>query len=304
MKLRIAVGVLLLAVVALLLNELVATKEHRRAEPFAGGHVLELHGPDLNVREYGPPGDRAVVLLHGYSASIEWWDQVAAPLARDQRVIAIDLVGHGGSEAPGDGAAYASAAQAAAVREALEALGVRHAVLVGHSMGGSVSAELARQDPELVDKVVVSDTPGADDLVSMPLLGRMVCWPVIGPALDLFRGVEAISEGSLQTGFAARYHVPDFAHRSLERLTYAGLCDSTEGSHPTAETLAALHKPVLVLWGDEDVLTPTAPNVERYTAAGLPPVVIKGSGHSPMVEQPDQFLAAVTGFIKTPALAR
>lgn len=304
MKLRIAVGVLLLAVVALLLNELVATKEHRRAEPFAGGHVLELHGPDLNVREYGPPGDRAVVLLHGYSASIEWWDQVAAPLARDQRVIAIDLVGHGGSEAPGDGAAYASAAQAAAVREALEALGVRHAVLVGHSMGGTVSAELARQDPQLVDKVVVSDTPGADDLVSMPLLGRMVCWPVIGPALDLFRGVDAISEGSLQTGFAASYHVPDFAHRSLERLTYAGLCDSTEGTHPTAETLAALHKPVLVLWGDEDVLTPTAPNVERYTAAGLPPVMIKGSGHTPMVEQPDQFLAEVTGFIKTPAPAR
>lgn len=304
MKLRIAVGVLLLGVVALLLNELVATKEHRRAEPFAGGHVLELHGPDLNVREYGPPGDRAVVLLHGYSASIEWWDQVAAPLARDQRVIAIDLVGHGGSEAPGDGAAYASAAQAAAVREALEALGVRHAVLVGHSMGGTVSAELARQDPELVDKVVVSDTPGADDLVSMPLLGRMVCWPVIGPALDLFRGVDAISEGSLQTGFAASYHVPDFAHRSLERLTYAGLCDSTEGTHPTAETLAALNKPVLVLWGDEDVLTPTAPNVERYTAAGLPPVVIKGSGHTPMVEQPDQFLAAVTAFIKTPGPAR
>ncbi|UBV15408.1 alpha/beta fold hydrolase [Mycolicibacterium fortuitum] len=304
MKLRIAVGVLLLGVVALLLNELVATKEHRRAEPFAGGHVLELHGPDLNVREYGPPGDRAVVLLHGYSASIEWWDQVAAPLARDQRVIAIDLVGHGGSEAPGDGAAYASAAQAAAVREALEALGVRHAVLVGHSMGGTVSAELARQDPELVDKVVVSDTPGADDLVSMPLLGRMVCWPVIGPALDLFRGVDAISEGSLQTGFAASYHVPDFAHRSLVRLTYAGLCGSTEGTHPTAETLAALHKPVLVLWGDEDVLTPTAPNVGRYTAAGLPPVVIKGSGHTPMVEQPDQFLAAVTAFIKTPDPAR
>lgn len=305
MKLRIAVGVLLLAVVALLLNELVATKEHRRAELFAGGHVLELHGPDLNVREYGPPGDRAVVLLHGYSASIEWWDQVAAPLARDQRVIAIDLVGHGGSDAPGDGAAYASAAQAAAVREALEALGVWGIRWEGRSRPNWPGRiRNCRQDPELVDKVVVSDTPGADDLVSMPLLGRMVCWPVIGPALDLFRGVDAISEGSLQTGFAASYHVPDFAHRSLERLTYAGLCDSTEGSHPTAETLAALHKPVLVLWGDEDVLTPTAPNVERYTAAGLPPVVIKGSGHTPMVEQPDQFLAAVTGFIKTPALAR
>ena len=304
MKLRIALGVLVLVVAALLLNELVVTKEHRQAEPFAGGHVLELDGPDLNVREYGPPGERAVVLLHGYSASIEWWEQVAPQLARDQRVIAIDLVGHGGSEAPADGGAYHSTEQATAVRNALVALGVRRAVLVGHSMGGAVSAELARQYPDLVERVVVSDTPAADDLVTMPLLGQMVCWPVIGPAMDLARGVDAISEGSLQTGFAADYPVPDYAHRSLERLTYTGLCDSTEGPHPTVETLAALHKPVLVLWGAEDVLTPTAPNVERYTAAGLPPVVIEGSGHTPMVEQPDQFLAAVTPFVKTPAPAR
>ncbi len=304
MKLRIAVSVLLLAVVALLLNELVVTKEHRGAEPFADGHVLTLDGPDLNVREYGAPGERAVVLLHGYSASIEWWDRVAPQLARDQRVIAIDLVGHGGSEAPTDTADYEAAGQATAVHNALVALGVRHAVLIGHSMGGAVSAELARQYPDLVERVVVSDTPGADDLAAMPLLGKMVCWPVIGPAMDRFRGVHAITEGSLQTGFAAGYPVPDFAYRSLERLTYAGVCDSLEGSHPSAETLAALHKPVLVLWGDQDVLTPTAPNVARYTEVGLPPVIIKGSGHSPMVEQPDQFLAAVTPFLKSPALAR
>ncbi|MFV8167599.1 alpha/beta fold hydrolase [Mycobacterium sp. 134] len=304
MKLRIAVGVLLLAVVALLLNELVVTKEERKAEPFAGGHVLELDGPDLNVREYGPPGDRAVVLLHGYSASIEWWERVAPKLARDQRVIAVDLVGHGGSEAPGDGAPYRAAEQAKAVHNALVQLGVRHAALIGHSMGGAVSAELARQYPDLVERVVVSDTPAADDLVTMPLLGKMVCWPVIGPALDRFRTVDAITESSLQTGFGADYPVPDYAHRSLERLTYAGVCDSTEGPHPVVETLAALHKPVLVLWGDQDVLTPTAPNVERYTEAGLTPVVIKGSGHSPMVEQPDQFLAAVTDFVRTPGSAR
>ncbi|WP_135451418.1 alpha/beta hydrolase [Mycobacterium sp. DL99] len=304
MKLRIAVGVLVLAVVALLLNELVVTRTHRQAEPFAGGHVLELDGPDLNVREYGPPGERAVVLLHGYSASIEWWERVAPQLARDQRVIAIDLVGHGGSEAPSAGSVYRSDEQAKAVHNALVQLGVQHAVLIGHSMGGAVSAELARQYPDQVERVVVSDTPAADDLVAMPLLGKMVCWPVVGPALDRFRTVDAITESSLQTGFAADYPVPDFAYRSLKRLTYAGVCDSTEGPHPVVETLAALHKPVLVLWGDQDVLTPTAPNVERYTAAGLTPVVIKGSGHSPMVEQPDQFLATVTEFLKSPVPAR
>ncbi|WP_082957701.1 alpha/beta fold hydrolase [Mycobacterium sp. E802] len=119
MKLRIALGMLVLAVLALLLNELLVTRAHRPAEASAGGHVLTLDGPDLNVREYGPPGQRAVVLLHGYSASIEWWDRVAPQLARDQRVIAIDLVGHGGSEAPNDAADYTAAGQASAVHDAL-----------------------------------------------------------------------------------------------------------------------------------------------------------------------------------------
>lgn len=296
MKLRIALSVLVLVVLALLLNELVVAKAHRQAEPFAGGHVLALDGPDLNVREFGPPGERAVVLLHGYSASIEWWDRVAPQLARDQRVVEIDLVGHGGSEAPSEPSDYEADGQASAVHNALVALGVRDAVLVGHSMGGKVAATLAQRYPDLVERIVVSDTPATEDLVSMPLLGQMVCWPVIGPALDRFRGIDAITESSLQTGFAADYPVPEYAHRSLERLTYSGVCDSKSEAPPVAETLAALHKPVLVLWGEQDVLTPTAPNVERYTAAGLAPVVIKGSGHSPMVEQPEQFLAAVTGF--------
>lgn len=297
MKLRIAAVVLATVVVALLVNAFVVTRAERPAEPFAGGHVLDLEGPDLNVREYGPQGDRAVVLLHGYSASIEWWEQVAPALAVGQRVIAIDLVGHGGSEAPRDAGQYGATGQATAVRRALEALGVQHAVLVGHSMGGVVAAEVARQNPGLVERVVVSDTPAAEDLVAMPLLGRLVCWPVIGPALDRFRSVDAITEGSLQTGFAADYPVPGYAHRSLERLTYTGVCDSKDGQQPVADTLAALNKPVLVLWGANDVLTPTAPNFQRYAEAGIPPQLIAGSGHSPMVEQPDQFRAAVTDFL-------
>jgi pimeloyl-ACP methyl ester carboxylesterase len=52
------------------------------------------------------------------------------------------------------------------------------------------------------------------------------------------------------------------------------------------------------VWGERDVLTPTATNVERYQSAGLTPTVIAGSGHSPMVETPDAFVAAVSDFIE------
>lgn len=298
MNLRIAVLALVVVVVAALVNAFVVTGATRAAEPFAGGHVLSLDGPDLNVREYGPPGERAIVLLHGYSASIEWWEEVAPRLARDRRVVAIDLVGHGGSEAPSEPQQFQVGDQASAVRRALTVLGVRQAVVIGHSMGGSVAAVLAARYPEVVERVVISDTPASGDLVAMPLLGKMVCWPVLGPAMDHFRQVPAITESSLQTGFAADFPVPQFAYRSLERLTYKGVCDSKQGAPASvADTLTGLDKPVLVVWGETDVLTPTAPNVTRYSAAGMSPRIIAGAGHSPMVEKPDEFLSAIGEFV-------
>lgn len=145
--------------VALLVNAAISDHTARIAESFAGGRVLELAGPDLNVREYGSGGDSAVVLLHGYTASIQWWEEVAPALAQANRVIVIDLVGHEGSESPNEAEPYGAVGQATAVHQALDALGVRHAVLIGHSMGGMVATALAESAPALVDRVVVADSP-------------------------------------------------------------------------------------------------------------------------------------------------
>jgi pimeloyl-ACP methyl ester carboxylesterase len=301
MKFRIAAIAVVVVMLALVGNAFLVDRTERSAEAFAGGRVLELDGPDLNVREYGPSSDRAVVLLHGYSASIEWWEKVAPALADSgQRVIAIDLVGHGGSEAPRDVEPYSVTGQATAVRKALSALGVRRAVLVGHSMGGDVATAVAERDPDLVERIVVSDTPADQGLTDMPVLASIACWPLVGPALDWFRGIDAFTDSSLQTGFASTYPVPQLAHRSLEQLTHQGVCHSgtDDNDRAVADRLAGLGKPVLVVWGERDVLTPTAPNVKRYDAAGLHPRVIAGSGHSPMVENPGAFVAAITEFIR------
>jgi pimeloyl-ACP methyl ester carboxylesterase len=298
MKLRLLAVAVIVVVAALAVNAFFVSRTTRAAEAFDGGRVLELDGPDLNVKEFGPTGDRAVVLLHGYSASVQWWDRVAAALL-GQRVIAIDLVGHGGSEAPRDAAEYRIDRQAEAVRHALDALGVRTAVLVGHSMGGVVATALAEDDPERVERVVISDTPADVGLAEMPALAGLACAPVIGPAVDRLRSVDAITDSSLQTGFAADFEVPQLAHRSLEQLTHAGVCHSRDRSDQRAvvDRLTGLGKPVLIVWGERDVLTPTLANVERYRNAGLTPTVIPKVGHSPMVEAPGEFVNAITEFI-------
>ncbi|MGO4444312.1 alpha/beta fold hydrolase [Mycobacterium sp. 2YAF39] len=299
MKWRIVAIAIAVVVAALVVNALVVTRSTRPAEAFDGGRVLELDGPDLNVKEFGPASDRAVVLLHGYSASVQWWDRVAAALP-GQRVITVDLVGHGGSEAPRDAGDYSVDGQAEAVRRALDALGVRRAVLVGHSMGGLVATALAEQNPERVERVAISDTPAAEDLVESSALAGLACTPIIGPLVDRLRPVDAITDSALQTGFAADYPVPALAHRSLEQLTHTGVCDSGKqgDQRATADRLAGLGKPVLVVWGEHDVLTPTAANVERYREAGLTPTIIPGVGHSPLVESPGEFVNAITEFIQ------
>lgn len=296
MKWRVLVGVVVLVIAAAGVNALLVSRTVRAAEPFAGGRVLTLDGPDLNVKEYGSAG-RAVVLLHGYSASVEWWDRAAAAMY-GRRVIAVDLVGHGGSEAPRDAADYATDGQARAVRRALAALDVRDAVLVGHSMGGNVAIAVAEQEPQRVERVVISDTPADAALVESPALAGLACTPVLGPAVDRLRAVDAVTDSSLQTGFAADYPVPPLAHRSLERLTHTGVCRSGEqdGEPAAADRLATLNQPTLVVFGERDVLTPTGPNVERYRQAGLQTVVIPGVGHSPMVESPGEFVNAIAEF--------
>lgn len=139
-------------------------------------------------------------------------------------------------------------------------------------------------------------------MAAMPALGNAVCWPVIGAALDRLRGFDAVDKNSLQTGFDAGFPVPDLAYRSLKRMTHNALCDAKTASRineqrAVADRLAGLGKPVLVVWGETDVLTPTAKNVERYRAVGLQPVVIAGSGHSPPVEKPTEFVSTVESFV-------
>ncbi|MFC9471472.1 alpha/beta fold hydrolase [Nocardia sp. NPDC056952] len=303
-KMRAVALVLIVVVAALAGNAILVERDTRAAEPFAGGHVLVLDGPDLNVREYGPAiGERAVVLLHGYSASIEWWEQVAPALAAaGNRVVAIDLVGHGGSESTGDDGDFDAEGQARAVLRALDTLGIRQAALVAHSMGGHVATQLAQQEPGRVERVAVIDTQGGPGLRAMPMLAALNCVPIVGALSDRLRPIDAITDGSLQTAFAADYPVPALAHRSLERLTHRGVCRSTAAvelndERAVADRLAALGKPILVIWGEHDALAPTATNVARFAEAGLRAQVIAGSGHSSLVEQPDVLIAVVAPFV-------
>ena len=111
--------------------------------------TLSLDGESIYVRQDGPRDAPALVLIHGLAGSTHWWDSVVPMLARSYRVIRIDLLGDGLSAKPAGGG-YEITEQARRVGEALDRLGVKHAIVVGHSSGGLVATALAEQRPGMV----------------------------------------------------------------------------------------------------------------------------------------------------------
>lgn len=108
----------------------------------------------LAYRVSGPPGAPPLVLLHALGEDSTDWDGVAPVLARERRVYAVDLRGHGRSDWPG---VYSLELMRADVLRFMDTLGPSRVDLVGHSMGGIVAYLLAEEQPQRVLRLVLED---------------------------------------------------------------------------------------------------------------------------------------------------
>jgi pimeloyl-ACP methyl ester carboxylesterase len=104
--------------------------------------ALSLDDGDLYVCQDGPRDAPALLLIHGSASSTRSWDPLVPLLTGAHRVIRIDLLGYGRSAKPAD-RSYEIPDQGRRVGVALDRLGVRHAIVVGHSSGGVVATALA-----------------------------------------------------------------------------------------------------------------------------------------------------------------
>src|SRR5215211_3386713 len=117
---------------------------------------VEVEGSPVNVVELGtgPP----VVFVHGLGGSWQNWLEQLPEFSRDFRVVAFDLPGFGESPMPQDEISISRSGRL--VVGLLDALGIERASLVGNSMGGFVTSEVAVQAPERVDRLVLVSSAG------------------------------------------------------------------------------------------------------------------------------------------------
>jgi pimeloyl-ACP methyl ester carboxylesterase len=299
----IGIGVVLVLVVLLVVNALVVDGETESAQvTVPGGRILDLPGGELQVRESGPRSGTPIVLVHCFSCAMDWWDGMLPMLERKHRVIAVDLLGHGGSEKPGSG--YTPENQAQMVSEALKRLHVRHAEVVGHSLGGAVTVALAQEHFQLVSRAVIIDMPPDNSYGDLGFIASLAFKPVLGEALWQIKPDFSVRDG-LSVAFAPGYDVPDAFVEDVKRLTYTAYDESPSGvddflaEESLDQRMKVAGQPLMVLMGaEEQIVNDPQRALARYkwAVSSAQTHLIAGAGHSPNVEKPRETARLVLRF--------
>lgn len=307
---RILIGVLLVLAALLALNTIVLSQQTKDAEvTVEGGEILSLPGGDVQVLEEpartARPG-APIVLIHCYLCSLRWWDELAPLLAREHRVIRVDLLGHGGSEKPSSG--YSIDDQGRLVAGALSKLEVQGAVVVGQSMGSAVAVALAQQSSQLADRVVDIALAADNDSSELPLTERLLHIPVLGQALYRLTPDFAVRDG-FNEAFAPGYEVSDEFDDVIVEGFRAGTYTSIDESHdaleafrdaaPLDERMREAAVPLMVILGEDDQVVDSEEAAEGLRdVPGARISTLPGVGHTPQVEAPRETAALIREFAR------
>ena len=282
-----------------------------RAAPISDGERFPAGTPftahfvrigDVRIRYVDAGTGTPVIFIHGLGASMYAWRKNLAPvMAAGYRVVALDLLGFGSSDKPARG--YTNAAYAQLVVALMDSLHLPDAVLVGHSMGGEIAAEVAISFPTRVRGLVLIGAAGLG--TREPLLFRVARWPVLGPLVLAFRG-RALVGRLLRSTYADprkvtesdvdQYYAP-VAEAAYGRALRGVLREFQFGG--LEGRLDAIVAPTLVLWGEADPLIPIA--LGRALAAQLNRsafLSVPRAGHSVQEEAPDEVNRLLIKFFK------
>jgi pimeloyl-ACP methyl ester carboxylesterase len=270
---------------------------------------VDVNGLRVHYKEVGQ-GEPALILQHGFAASLFTWREVLGALAQGRRVVAFDRPAFGLTERPMEWEGpnpYSAESQADLTIGLMDALGIQKVILVGNSAGGTVSALTALRYPERIPALVLVDPAiyQGGRPAWFGLLARTPQMQRLGPLL-----VRRIQKWGRDFGESA-WHDPsrltDEVWAGYTKPLQAenwdrGLWNLTAASGPTGlgEVLDRLQMPVLVLSGDDDRIVPTEQSVRL--ANELPDaelVIFPNCGHVPQEECPDLFLEAVEEFLSS-----
>jgi len=249
-----------------------------------------LDGSRINYKSFGK-GDEAIVLVHGWTGSLDVWSEHIAHLRRARsRVLALSLPGHGESDKPQT--TYSMDFYARAVDAVMRDAKVKRAVLVGHSMGTPVARQFYRKYPQKTLAIVIVDG-----------------------------SLRPFGDKKMMEGFMAGFRGPNY--REMGKQMFAGmagpnLSPELRGRIQTSFLNTPQHVVVGAMegmaddsiWGQDKINVPVLAvmakspfwpaDTEQFYRSIAPKLDFQmwdGVGHFLMMEKPEQFDQAVIAFL-------
>jgi pimeloyl-ACP methyl ester carboxylesterase len=266
---------------------------------------LELDGRRVNVLDTGTDGP-ALLFLHGWSSNWQIFLLNIAAFMDTHRVLALDFPGFGASALPREPLSIRGYAR---VVDAMCAeLGVDRVAVVGNSMGGFVGAELALSYGTRVDRLVLVSAAGLStgELPQAPLLAAA---RLVAAGAPLATRLESpvvrrprLRRAAMQ--FVVRYPERLSVPLAQELVLSFGRPGFVAGlraifDYAYRERLPEIEIPVLIVWGENDLLVPVgdAFRYARLIGANARVEIFEDTGHAPMLERPSRFNALLRAFL-------
>lgn len=266
-----------------------AARAHTAAAADGQSHFAKFEGNKVHYLSYGK-GSEALVLIHGWTCNLDYWRDQVPDFAKRNRVIAIDLPGHGQSDKPE--VTYSMELFARAVDAVMRDAGVKRAVLVGHSMGTPIARQFYRKYPQKTLAIVIVD--GA---------------------------LRPFGDRKMMEGFIAGFRGPNY--KEAGKQMFAGMAGpnlSPELKARIQATFLTTTQHVLVsamegmaddsIWGQDKINVPVLAvlaktpfwpaDTEQFYRSIAPDLefqMFDGVGHFLMMEKPKQFNDAVIAFL-------
>ncbi len=284
---------------------------------------LVIDGQPVNTIELGPEAAAAqrtesqpLVFVHGLSGCWANWLEQLPVLAREHRVLALDLPGFGYSPMPAEsrppGTRITISGYARLLDSLLGELGIDAAAVVGNSMGGFIAAELAIAFPRRVERLVLISAAGISTTAN----------PSVARALPSLRRLEAVLVGggawlaSKSDAVARRARLREMllyiVARHPGRLPAALAAEQLRGAgkpgfvqalqsildYDFRERLPEIACPTLIVWGDGDrLISVRDADVFEELIPDSRKVIFEDTGHMAMLERPAAFNALLDDFL-------
>lgn len=282
------------------------TPQEREPDEFFSSHFISLTEGKLHYFDSEPsaPVDKPVMLcIHGFSGTAFEYSLLAAELAPDVRVIALDLPGSGLSYKPEAG--YSIDFFVGIIREFRDTIGIGRVLLLGHSLGGQIALTYAHAYPADVEKLILIAPYGLKGAE-----GGFFEWLAQS---EFFVKLAVAFHNRL----FLRWGLHNFAYYNSDRVNpsiesylaetlfeqggknaLADICRQVLGKEPVDALLPEIHHPALLIWGSEDRVLDYRWSRQFLTLLSHAELAtIPLCGHAAMAERPAETAAAIRLFM-------